>query len=145
LKPLSVTFLSQHFWPEDTATSEMLSGVAFALSESGMNVSAISGQPVYRKDTPKLSTKLEHQNVKVIRVFSTRFDKNRPLGRIINMMSFTISLFFKILTMPRCDILIAVTNPPTLLWVARVLLFLRKIPSILIVHDVYPQIISALG
>lgn len=141
----NVLFLSQYFWPEENATSEMLSGVAFELVGRGIPVLAVAGQPAYHRGSKKLPSVLEKEGVLVRRVGSTRFDKNHTLGRILNTATFTLSCFVSILRQPRPAALLAVTNPPLLLWIARGIGGVYRRPVILLIHDVYPQIASALG
>lgn len=140
-----VLFLSQYFWPEENATSEMVSGIAFELARRGIPVVAMAGQPAYRRGSKKLPSVLEKDDVSVRRVGATRFDKNRSLGRILNSLSFTTSCCLSILAQPRPAAVLAVTNPPLLLWIARAVGSLYRRPVVLLIHDVYPQIASALG
>jgi len=141
---MKVTILSQYFWPEENATSDLMSGIATGLVQQGFEVTAIAGQPSYR-DIETLPRVLEHEGVRVRRVPSTRFDKNRLPGRAINMVTFTVSLFFSSLFMRRSDAVIAVTNPPFLILVVRLLTSLRGMKSVLLIHDLYPEVAIALG
>lgn len=140
----AVTFVSQYFWPEETATADMLSGIAFGLAARGMGVSAIAGQPAYRRAT-RLPRVLNERGLTVRRVPSTRCDKNRRIGRILNTVTFAASTFSVCQMGRRNAPLLAVTNPPLLPWVARSTKALRRTPYLLVVHDVYPQIAVALG
>lgn len=144
LRNARVSFLSQYFWPEETATAELLSGVAFELTTRGMQVSAVAGQPTYH-GAGRLPRYLEKDNLKIRRVPSTQCDKNRTIGRILNTLTFAASASVAATLSRDRRILIAVTNPPLLPWVARLTKGLRGTPYILVIHDVYPQIAVALG
>jgi len=140
----SLLFLSQYFWPEETATADMLSGVAFDLAAHGFRVEAIAAQPAYRR-AERLPRRLEERGVAVRRLRSTRLDKNRPLGRVLNTATFAGSaLLSAVMDRPR-DLLLAATTPPLLPWVARIGHRLRGTPYVLLIQDVYPQIAVALG
>jgi glycosyltransferase involved in cell wall biosynthesis len=123
----------------------MLTGIAFELAGRGLPVAALSGQPAYRQDVPRLPRLMERNGVQVRRVHSTRLDKNRPLGRVLNTVTFAGAAFFSALAQPRPAVVLAVTNPPLLLWIARAVGAWRHLPVVLIIHDVYPQIVVALG
>lgn len=143
--PPSVLFLSHYFWPEEMATGELVAGIAFALAEQGMPVSALAGQPAYRKPGGKLPRRMQKGSVVVRRVWSTQFDKNRAWGRVLNTATFALSTLFACLTGPKPGAILAVTNPPLLPWIACLVRLARGVPCILLIHDVYPQIAVALG
>ena len=121
-----------------------MSTLAFELAGNGFKVSACPGQPTYHH-SEKIPADLNEKNVNIHRVYSTRFSKNSTIGRILNSATFVLSVFFHLLFRKRVDLIIQVTNPPILLWVVRFLQIFRNIPVILVVHDVYPQIIAAVG
>src|SRR5450759_1595589 len=106
---MNVLFLSHYFWPEEMATAEMLSGIAFSLSRSGISVSGLAGHPAYRKHGNRIPRVVEHEGVKVRRVWSTQFDKNRTLGRVQNAATFAVSSLISCLLAQRPNILITVT------------------------------------
>jgi colanic acid biosynthesis glycosyl transferase WcaI len=137
-------FLSQYFHPEDGATSQLLSGIAFELAARGFSVSALSGQPSYfeAQDLPR---NMVHEGVSIRRVWSTQFNKNTALGRVVNSLTFSVSTLLGLLFEPRRAVTISVTNPPLLMWVCYAARRLRGRRYITVIHDVYPQIAVALG
>lgn len=141
----SALFLSHYFWPEEMATSEMLSGIAFSLSRIGISVSGLAGHPAYRGNMERLPSNVEHGGVHIRRVWSTQFDKNNVLGRVLNTSTFTISSLISCLFITRPNVMISVTNPPLLPWVSWVMHTIRGIPYVLIIHDVYPDVAVALN
>ncbi len=142
---IEVQFISQYFWPEEMATSEMLSNIAFKLSESGLSLTALAGQPAYWENKESLPKVLEHRGVIVKRVRSTQLDKNKTFGRIFNTLTFTISVFIAVVFGKQPGINLVVTNPPTLLWISRISFALRGTPFVLIIHDVYPDVAISLN
>jgi len=141
---MTIKFLSQYFWPEEMATSELLSGIAFELSKHDYAVSALAGQPAYWKERQKIPAVIEKNGVIIRRVRSTRMDKNASFGRIINSASFALSIFFSSIFHKRAALTLVVTNPPLLIWVARLVKLLRGAHYILIIHDVYPDVAIAI-
>jgi glycosyltransferase involved in cell wall biosynthesis len=123
----------------------MLSGVAFELSRRGLPVAGLAGQPAYRRGKERLPRVVENEGVRVRRVWSTRLDKNVPPGARPQCRTFATSIFAACLFGRRPAAVVAVTNPPLLPWVAEAVRTLRRVPSILVIHDVYPQIATALG
>lgn len=144
-KNKTIMFLSQYFWPEEMATSELLSGIALELSKSGYSVQALAGQPAYWKGYGDIPRFLEREGVMVQRVKSTRLDKNTTLGRVLNSVSFSLAILLQSIFVKQPNLFIAVTNPPLLIWVARLAKILRGTSYVLIIHDVYPNIAIALN
>jgi glycosyltransferase involved in cell wall biosynthesis len=142
---MDVCFLSQYFFPEPGATSEVLTEIAKQLDGPEIKVHAIAGQPSYfgKKSVDRL---LFANGVEVRRVWSTQLSRMRSLGRVINSLSFALSAFVSILfTVPSGTLLIAVTNPPLLPWVCLAARLLRGHRYVVLVHDVYPDVAVRLG
>jgi glycosyltransferase involved in cell wall biosynthesis len=141
----SLVILCHYFWPEEMATAEMVSGVFFELARNGMKVSAVAGQPAYRNAGSKLPTVMEKDGIQIRRVWSTQFDKNNPLGRVLNTGSFAVSSTVACIAHANAGGFLAVTNPPLLPWVAAFAGKIRRRPYFILIHDVYPHIVVALG
>lgn len=142
---IPVVFLSQYFWPEETATAEVISGISFALRSAGYEVGAIAGHPIYRGESLRLPAVIEERGVRIERVTSTQMNKNRTIGRVLNTVTFVVALFFRLLFMKRPFTVVALTNPPLLPWLVWALKLLRRVPYVLVIHDVYPQVAVAVG
>lgn len=140
----SLCFLSQYFFPEPGATSELLSEIAFRLSEEGFAVEAIAGQPSYFGPT-SCPSRLRHRGVSVRRVWCTGRNRKRVLWRAANSATFSASALVRLLASSSNSVLVAVTNPPLLPWVCWAVALLRRRSYVLVIHDVYPDIAVELG
>jgi glycosyltransferase involved in cell wall biosynthesis len=140
----SVVFASEFFMPEPGATSELLSGIAMALVRRGYNVCAIAGQPTYH-GKGRVDRVFQSGGVKVERVWSTQFDKNRPWGRILNSWTFSLSVLLYLLRHSEHLLTVVVTTPPQLPWVYWAAHRLIGVRYLLLIHDVYPNVAVALG
>jgi glycosyltransferase involved in cell wall biosynthesis len=142
---MNVCFLSQYFFPEPGATSEVLTEIAKQLHEPEMKVHAIAGQPSYFGNE-RVHPILFVDGVEVRRVWSTQLNRMRAFGRIVNSLSFALSTLISVLfTVRSGTVLIAVTNPPLLPWICLAARLLRGHRYVVLVHDVYPDIAVALG
>jgi colanic acid biosynthesis glycosyl transferase WcaI len=84
--------------------------------------------------------------VRIHRLRSTHFNKDRLVLRAINMATITIAaLFFALRHFRRGDRVLAVTNPPTLPLVIGLAARLKGAHAALLVHDVYPELLAATG
>jgi len=141
---MNVVFLSQYFMPEPGATSELLSGIASKLVENNFRVGALAGQPSYFS-AEKIETVFERDGVEVRRVWSTQFNKNMTLGRVLNSATFAASILVALLLHDRKALAVAVTTPPLLPWVCYAAHKLVGLRYVLLIHDVYPDIAVSLG
>lgn len=137
--------VSELYSPELTSTGYFLTGIAEGLAES-CNVSVLCGQPSYWARGVRAPRHELLNGVDVVRCWATTLDKNNPLFRIINLITISLSVFLLALfRFRRGEIVIAVTNPPLLPYLASLACQLRGARFILLVHDVYPDILVRLG
>lgn len=137
--------ISELFYPEQTSTGYFLSETARGLAND-WDVQVICAQPTYSERGIKAPWREIWDGVCIHRLRGSRFDKDRLILRLLNVVSFTLScLFFAFRRIRRGDMVLVVTNPPTVFpfigWLARV----RGANSLLLVHDVYPDVLSVTG
>src|SRR5262245_6672091 len=83
-----VIFLNRFFYPDHSATSELISDLAFELRRRGLPVTVISSQLAY-EDTEKTFPHHEITNgVEVWRERTSRRGRHRLSGRIFDYTSF---------------------------------------------------------
>jgi colanic acid biosynthesis glycosyl transferase WcaI len=140
-----VWVVSELYYPELTSTGYFLTGIAEGLAEFH-KVCVLCGQPSYWARGVRAPAREMLNNVDVQRCWSIALDKNNLLFKIINMITITLSIFSSALLRFRSgDVVIAVTNPPVLPYVASLACRLRGASFILLVHDVYPEVLIRLG
>lgn len=141
-----VFVISELYYPEQNATGHFLTGIAEALVEAGTKVKALCAQPSYNQRGIK-APKLEVRNgVSIRRCWSTTCDPKKPLGRILNFSTTSLSIGLRsFLSIRRNDRVIVVTNPPLLPFFIRFICWLKRARFILLVHDVYPDVLVPLG
>jgi glycosyltransferase involved in cell wall biosynthesis len=140
-----ITILSQYFYPEVASTGQLMTELALGLKERGCDVRIVTGQPSYIKGVDKLQGKEIYQGVEIKRTWNTRFDKNKKVGRILNLCSFFISTFVFLLFTKEKRPLLIVSVPPFAGVLGVLLKFIRGQKYAFIVYDVYPDIAVELG
>jgi glycosyltransferase involved in cell wall biosynthesis len=141
---LKLRILSQYFPPDVANTGQLLFELAVGFVGRQIDVEVLTALPTYGRKIE--ATRSEVLNgVKVTRVWSTRLDKNRPIGRILNSVTYFLSVFSHVLRSSSDDVLLIVSNPPFLPLVGYFLKRLRGKSYIWLVHDVYPEIAVKLG
>ncbi|HSI88471.1 MAG TPA: glycosyltransferase family 4 protein [Pyrinomonadaceae bacterium] len=109
-------------------------------------VGAICSQPTYSKRGTKAPRQEVHNGVEIVRVWSTTFDKNVIPLRVVNMLTFGLSVLLTSLQHFRAgDRVLVVTTPPLLPFAAMLAAVTRGCSVTLLIHDNYPEILIAAG
>ena len=116
-KPIArrVVFVNRYYDPDQSATSQMLTDLAKGLAANGFDVHVVSSRQLYDDPGTRLAPDETLFGVRVHRVATTRFGRNRLLGRAVDYASFYVTcaiMFLKLLR--RGDVLVAKTDPPLL-------------------------------
>jgi len=140
-----LTILSEYFHPESSATSQLLTELATGFTDR-FGVACITAFPNYHaedreSDVPRRE---RHEGVTITRVWSTRFDKDKLPKRLVNWLTYTTGATIELLR-GSTDVILVVSNPPTLPAAAWVQKRLRATPYVYLVHDLYPDIAVELG
>ena len=139
-------FVNRFFFPDHSATSQILSDLAFHLAGTGREVHIVTSTQLYDAAQASLPGYEIIDDVRVHRVSSTRFGRSALLGRSIDYLSFYRSAWRCLMQVTRpSDLLVAKTDPPLVSLVA--MAAARRKGAILInwLQDLYPEIAVALG
>lgn len=141
-----VIFINRFFHPDHSATSQMLSGIAFSLAREGRDVTVITSRLRYDAPDARLSTREEVDGVKVHRVWTSRFGRRSLLGRALDYLTFYPSAALALLRLSRRgDIVVAKTDPPMLSLMVAPLARVRGAALVNWLQDIFPEIASKLG
>lgn len=137
--------VSELYYPEETSTGYYLTRIAEGLTDK-FEVKAISGQPNYSARGTRAAKNEVRNGVEIFRVAGTTLDKNVIIYRLINMLTFSFSVFFKAVRKFRPgDRVLVVTNPPAVPFIIALASQLRGSICSLLIHDNYPEILIAAG
>jgi glycosyltransferase involved in cell wall biosynthesis len=137
--------MSELYHPEETSTGYLMTTVAEHLAET-FAVGVVCAQPTYSSRGTVAPRREIKAGVQITRIRSTRFNKDRLLRRIVNLVAISISTFVASLRrVRRDDVVLVVTNPPLLPVVMAVVAWVKRARLAIIVHDVYPDILIAAG
>lgn len=141
-----VWIISEYYYPIVTSTGYYMTEIAEYLAKKGFDVHIIcTGSKYNETDDYELATFEQHNGVTIHRVLSGNVDKNHFIKRFFRLLNSSIRLWLKILKNVRIgDELMLVTNPAFLLlfipWIK-----MRKIHYKLLVHDIFPENLAAIG
>jgi len=141
-----VIFLNRFFFPDYSATSQILSDLAFQLAETGRQVLVITSRQLYADDRVQLPEFEIVRGVTIHRVRTTRFGRSQLIGRGVDYASFYASLWRAVNRLASAgDILVAKTDPPMLGALAMYAARRRKAYLVNWLQDLYPEVALRLG
>jgi colanic acid biosynthesis glycosyl transferase WcaI len=138
--------LNRYFFPDHSATSQILSDLMFHLSAKGVDVQVITSRQLYDDPERELPPAEIAGGVSIHRVSTTKFGRSGLAGRAIDYLSFYLSArrLLRRLLKPG-DLVIAMTDPP-LISVVAVRPARRKGAHLINwLQDVYPEVAIELG
>jgi glycosyltransferase involved in cell wall biosynthesis len=115
---MNILLLNQAFYPDVVSTAQHASDLARSLTQAGHEVTVICNSRGY--DNPKLRfPKRETWNgVKIVRVRSTGFGKSAKWRRAADFGTFMASCAFRLWSLPQFDVVVAMTSPPLISFIA---------------------------
>ncbi len=151
---MHILYVSQYFPPEMGAPAARAAELAHHWSESGHAVSILTGfpnhptgvvPPEWRPRLRRLIYREQVGNVNVYRTWLWPLPNRKSHERVRNYASFCLSAGLRGLAMPRPDVIIA-TSPQLLVglsgwWLS----FVRQIPFVFEVRDLWPESLTAVG
>jgi colanic acid biosynthesis glycosyl transferase WcaI len=144
--PRKFVFVNRYFDPDQSATSQMLTGLARGLAAAGLAVHVVCSRQLYTDAGSRLPRSEERSGVVIHRIGTTRFGRARLIGRGVDYASFYFSASATLLRLLRSgDVLIAKTDPPLLCVFAAIIARLNGAALVNWQQDVFPEIASLLG
>jgi colanic acid biosynthesis glycosyl transferase WcaI len=114
-RPARVFFANRYFYPDESATSRILSDLAFRLAEQGLSVAVVTSRQLYEEPRAQLPSSETIRGVTIHRVATARLGRARLLGRALDYASFHAAVAWRLLRLVRPgDIVVAKTDPPLL-------------------------------
>jgi colanic acid biosynthesis glycosyl transferase WcaI len=130
--------LNQYYWPGVEATANLLTELCEALGETH-DVTVITGA------SPGLPARQVRNGVEIVRVRSTTFDRSRLFRRALNYVSYVVGLGWRAMFTRRPDLVVSMTDPPFIGSIARAVAARFRVPLLIVMQDVFPEIAVKLG
>ena len=142
-----VTILTEYFYPEEASTAQLLTSLATGL-QGHFDVSVITGQPNYHPGDEDASVpdRETHQGVSIERVSAARLDKDNLIYRVINWITFSLLVFWRLVrSRGEDDVVLVLSNPPVLPFAAWAAKRIRGFSYAYLIYDMYPDFPVALN
>jgi len=140
-----VVFVNRYFHPDQSATSRMLSDLAFRLAERGVSVAVVTSRQLYEDPRAQLPTREWVNGVSVHRVATATRGRSRLVGRALDYLSFHVTASLELLRLLSAgDVVVAKTDPPLISLVVSLAAGLRGALLVNWLQDLFPEVASVL-
>lgn len=134
-----IWIFTELFYPEETSTAFIMSKIAERLSTKYTTVNVVCSDNSYSQSSKCTANKLP-KNILIHRIKTLFINKKSSIIRTFRFIELSLKfLFFLLFKVKKNDKVFLVTNPATLLIVVALVKKIKKIETILLVHDVFPE------
>ena len=139
-------FINRYFFPDHSATSQLLSDLVFSLGPDAQPVEVLTTRQRYGDASAVLQRKELIKGVQVRRLWTSRFGRHWLPGRAIDYLTFYLRAALWLLKhVNKGDTVVAKTDPPLMSVVAAIIVRLKGGRLVTWNQDVFPEIATALG
>jgi colanic acid biosynthesis glycosyl transferase WcaI len=139
-------FVNRFFFPDHSATSQILSDLACHLASAGRDVHVVTSRQIYDDAKAALPASQIVDGVHVHRLPSTGFGRATLLGRSIDYLSFYHSMWRHLIALVRPgDVIVAKTDPPLTSVIAMAVARRKDGRLVNWLQDIYPETAAQLG
>ena len=141
-----IILVNRFFYPDESATAQILTDLAGHLGANGDRVSVITSRLSYADQDVRYAPFEQIENVDIFRVPTTGFGRAGLLGRAVDYLSFYISSVLAVLKIARRGSLLVIKTDPPLLGVPIGLAGrLKRAIRINWLQDLFPEVATELG
>jgi colanic acid biosynthesis glycosyl transferase WcaI len=140
-----ILLLNQCFYPDVVSTAQHLTDLATALVSRGHGVTVITSDRGYDDPTRRFARRELWNGIKIIRIPSVSLGKNGRWRRAFNFGSFLLACSLRLLTLRRFDVVVALTSPPLISFLAALFVKLKGGSFCFWVMDLNPDEAVAAG
>jgi colanic acid biosynthesis glycosyl transferase WcaI len=136
---MKILLLNQFFWPDISATGQLLTDVAADLAGQGHDVTVVCGTPSYggRRESER-----PHVRVEYLRGFG--FSRG-PVTRFLSYLSFLALCLWRTMWLARPDVVVTLTTPPLISIIGTLLKASKGCRHVIWEMDIYPDLAVELG
>ena len=116
--PLDILMLNQAFYPDVVATAQYATDLALALSKMGHKVTVVCSSRGYDDPKVRFPNQESWNGVRIVRVRSSGFGKSSKWRRAADFGTFMTGCILRVWSLRRFDVVIAMTSPPLISFIA---------------------------
>lgn len=145
MRSAQVVFVNRYFFPDESATSRILSDLAFRLAARGLSVSVLTSRQLYGDPRASLPPVENIRGVTVRRVLTATRGRSRLAGRALDYASFHVAAGLELLRLlSPGDVVVAKTDPPLISIAVSAAARWRGAVLVNWLQDLFPEVASIL-
>ncbi len=143
---MTIIFANRYFYPDQSATSRVVSKLAFALAARGFDVQVVTSRALHDRTDHRLKADETISGVRIARVPTSHFGREALTGRVIDYMMFHSAAFVWWLRhVSKGDICVICTDPPLLAVTSAFAIRIRRGMLVNWILDLFPETAMELG
>lgn len=143
---MKIVLANRYFHPDQSATSRMVSSLAFSLAREGFPVTALASRHLHDDPGVLLPVRESVRGVSVHRLRTSGFGRTRIAGRAIDYATYHLSaMAWWLMHAERGDLCVLCTDPPLLAVSSALPIALRGAKLVDWVMDLFPETAIELG
>jgi glycosyltransferase involved in cell wall biosynthesis len=143
---MKVVFVNRYFYPDHSATSQLLSELASDLFTDGRSVHVVTSRQLYDDAGAALPARDEINGVHIYRVWTSRFGRANLFGRAVDYVTFYLTAFLTLVRiLDKGDLIVAKTDPPLISFMAAIAAWIRHATLVNWLQDLFPEVAERLG
>lgn len=142
---LKILILNQAFYPDVVSSGQHASDLAAGLAAEGHEVHAVVSERAYDNPSKSFPREETWNGVKISRIRTGKLGKKAPWRRVIDFAVFLICLAWRLICLPRHDVVVALTTPPLIGFFAALFVRLKGGQLVYWVLDLNPDQVIAAG
>lgn len=144
--PDKIIFLNRFYYPDHSATSQLLTDLVMDLVQRDETVHVITSRLCYDNVLVQLPTRESLNGVSIHRVWTSRFGRHFLPGRAIDYLTFHLSaLFCLFMVAKKGDLVVVKTDPPMLSVTLLPVIWIRRAVLLTWNQDIFPDVAERLG
>lgn len=138
-----VYFFNRFFWPDNSATAQILTDLCRDLDKSRFAVTVVTSRLNYGDESIVYAGNETFEEVEIRRLWSTRFGRGGLAGRLSDYITIYISFFvFMLLRVGANDIAVFKTDPPLLSIPGAAGKLIKRFRMVAWCQDIFPEVAS---
>lgn len=142
---MRILLLNQCFYPDVVSTAQHLTDLATTLASRGHAVTVIASDRGYDDPAIRFKHRERWNGIDIIRIPNASFGKSSKWRRFLNFGSFLLLCSLRLLFLPRFDVVVALTSPPLISFLAALFVKLKGGGFCFWVMDLNPDEAIAAG
>jgi len=144
-RAIKVLILNQAFYPDVVSSGQHAADLAGALVKAGHEVTVLADSRSYDDRQRRFPSRQNWRGIRILRAPSTGFGKATRWRRAADFSSFMLSCALRLLFLPRFDVIVAMTSPPLISFLAALAVSLKARKLLFWCMDLNPDEAIAAG